>query len=205
MHLLTFSFIPLKYSTIPPTRFKLFLNFLNGFIFIRPNLISFIFKFKLENAYNLWNFQGKSLQKASFDKLYKFSWRPKPASLLTPEQIKVSTLCFIFSLQEQQQQKYFKLNFLKEIRKNLKQYSEKYNAADRLYQSRVSKELLEKRRKLMDDFTLFRKTSSKRFNEYKQQRLELRRGLDTEVSNDKEEIEYTVQFLVESKKEEIPE
>ena len=95
---------------------------------------------------------------------------------------------------------------LKEIRKSLKHYSEKFNAADRIRETRASKELLEKRRKLMDEFSSFRSSSGKRYALQKAKRVELRRGLDTDkLSNDKEEIEYTVQFLVESKKEEVAE
>ena len=99
------------------------------------------------------------------------------------------------------------VHFNKEVRKNLKQYSEKYNAADRLYQSRVSKEQLEKRRKLFEDFSAFRRISAKRLAEQKAERLSLRHGQETDsLSKDKEDdIEDTVQFLVESKKEEVPE
>jgi len=80
------------------------------------------------------------------------------------------------------------------VKKNLKQYSEKYNAADRLYMSRVSKELLEKRRNLFDQFQHAR-------------RVDLRKGKETdELEYDDEDfMEYTVQILVESKKEAVPE
>jgi translation initiation factor 3 subunit B len=47
--------------------------------------------FKGENAYIMWNFQGKQLQKHSYDKLFKFSWRPRPVPLLNEEHKKV---CF---------------------------------------------------------------------------------------------------------------
>jgi translation initiation factor 3 subunit B len=138
--------------------------------------------YRSENTYMMWNFQGKSISKQPFDRLYKLSWRPRPVTPLTPEQIK-------------------------EVRKNLKQYSEKYNAADRLYLSRVSKELLDKRRKMYDDFSSFRHRAAKRFRELTAKRIELRRGQDTEShdqeENDEDYIEYTVQFLVESKKEEV--
>jgi len=135
--------------------------------------------YRQENAFMMWNFQGKSLQKAPFERLYKMSWRPRPAVALTPEQIK-------------------------EVRKNLRQYSEKYNAADRLYQSRVSKEQLEKRRKLMEDFNLFRRMATKRHAEQRAKRVALRDGIDTEQPQQQvEEIEYTVQILVESKKDEV--
>lgn len=143
--------------------------------------------YRSENTYLMFNFQGKSISKQPFDRLYKLSWRPRPVTPLTAEQ-------------------------LKEVRKNLKQYSEKYNAADRLYLSRVSKELLDKRRKMFDDFSNFRSRAEKRFNDQRKRRLELRRGQDTEKDlNDEDEdeeddedfIEYTVQFLVDSKKEEV--
>ena len=57
---------------------------------------------------------------------------------------------------------------------------------------------------MMDDFTLFRRTSSKRLAEQKLKRIELRNGIDTELMLTKEEeIEFSVQFLVETKREEI--
>lgn len=56
----------------------------------------------------------------------------------------------------------------------------------------------------MDDFVLFRRNAARRAVELRQKRLELRGGIDTdELANNREEIEYTVQFLVETKKEEI--
>lgn len=139
--------------------------------------------YRSENTYMMWNFQGKSISKVPFDRLYKLSWRPRPVTPLSAEQIK-------------------------EVRKNLKQYSEKYNAADRLYLSRVSKEMLEKRRRLFDDFLSIRNRTTRRFNDLRTKRIELRRGQDTESQNQESEndenfIEYTVQFLVESKKEEV--
>lgn len=55
----------------------------------------------------------------------------------------------------------------------------------------------------MDDFGSFRSNSTKRFATQKAKRLELRNGVDTDQLTNTEEIEYTVQFLVESKKEEV--
>ena len=88
----------------------------------------------------------------------------------------------------------------------MKTYSEKYSNADKLYQSIVSKELLEKRRSMMDDFSRFRRLSTKRIAEQQAKRIELRGGVDADkAAHDEEIIEQTVQFLVESKKEELPE
>jgi len=136
--------------------------------------------YKLENCYIVWNFQGKQLQKVSFERLYKFSWRPRPATLLTAEQ-------------------------LKKIKKNLKEYSVAFDASDRVFDMAVSKEKLEERKKKMDDFMLFRRTAAKRSQEQKQKRIEFRNGVDTDQNTEVDEIEYTVQFLVETKKEEATE
>ncbi len=54
--------------------------------------------YRLENAFCLWNFQGRQVQpnhKISFEKLYKFSWRPRPQSLLSADQIKVIDFFFL--------------------------------------------------------------------------------------------------------------
>lgn len=127
------------------------------------------------------NFQGKPLQKQVYEKLYKFSWRPRPATLLSADKIK-------------------------EIKKNLKQYSSKYDVVDTARNKIVSQELLEKRKKMMDDFANFRRVTNKRLAEQRARRIELRNGQDTDtLNNDVDEIEYTVQLLVETKKEEVPE
>jgi hypothetical protein len=58
----------------------------------------------------------------------------------------------------------------------------------------------------MEDFNLIRSKAIRRYNEQKLKRIEFRNGTDTDnLSNDNEEIEYTVQFLVETKKEEVAE
>lgn len=130
-----------------------------------------------ENAYSVTNFQGKQMYRTNLDKLYKISWRPTPASILSADH-------------------------KKEIRKNLKTYSEKYNAADRLYGLKVSKEILEKRRSMMDTFMVFRTAANKRFADMKQKLAELRDNFD---HDNEEYVEVPVQFLVETKKEEVPE
>lgn len=95
---------------------------------------------------------------------------------------------------------------MKEIKKNLKQYTARYDVVDIARNKIVSQELLEKRRKMMDDFTSFRRNAAKRMTEQRARRIELRNGLDTEKANQEvEEIEYTVQLLVETKKEEVNE
>jgi len=82
---------------------------------------------KVDNAYWLWNFQGKILNRSSEEKFCQLVWRPRPPTLLSKEQ-------------------------LKDIKKNLK----KYDAKDKMRLFRASKALVEKRKVMMDAFQEYR-------------------------------------------------
>ena len=43
---------------------------------------------KVDNAYWIWNFQGKIIKKATVDKFCQLTWRPRPPTLLSKEQLK---------------------------------------------------------------------------------------------------------------------
>lgn len=43
----------------------------------------------MDNAYWLWTFQGRLLQKNNKDRFCQLLWRPRPATLLSEDQIKV--------------------------------------------------------------------------------------------------------------------
>merc|ERR1711988_1671823 len=62
-------------------------------------------KYQMEAGYAIWTFQGRLLHKVQKEKLFHIAWRPHPPSLLS----------------QQKQQ---------DIKKNLKQYSRKYDAMD---------------------------------------------------------------------------
>lgn len=47
---------------------------------------------QVDNAYWLWSFQGKILKQQTVDKFCQLLWRPRPPSLLTTQDIKVSPL-----------------------------------------------------------------------------------------------------------------
>ena len=57
----------------------------------------------MENGYNLWTSHGRQLDHKRYDKLHQLLWRPRPPSLLSEAKEK-------------------------EIRKNLRDYSRKYEA-----------------------------------------------------------------------------
>jgi len=130
---------------------------------------------KVDNAYWVWNFQGKILKRCSIDKFCQLSWRPRPPSLLAKDQVK-------------------------EIKKNLKKYSDQFNAKDKMRQSKASKELLLKRSALYETFEEFREVALERYACDIDKRLALREGVDTDNIDESELDEEVVEFLV---KEEV--
>ena len=134
-------------------------------------------KTKVDTGYCVWSFQGKILKRNTSGAFCQLLWRPRPPSLL--------------SAKEQ-----------KEIRKNLKKYSAQFESKDRMRTSRASKELIEKRRTMMNEFNAYREKCREKWAEQKLQRLVLRNNVDTdEIDNEsKNEDEEVVEFFV---KEEI--
>jgi len=126
---------------------------------------------KLDNAYWVWNFQGKILKRSSIDRFCQLCWRPRPPSLLGKDQ-------------------------LKEIKKNLKKYSDQFNAKDKLRQSKASKELMEKRRGLMEKFRKYREEKDQEYAEGMEERCRLREGIDTDNIDESDLEEEVVEFLI---------
>jgi len=126
---------------------------------------------KVDNAYWMWNFQGKILKRANVDKFCQLTWRPRPPTLLGKDQ-------------------------MREIKKNLKKYSDQFNAKDKMRQSKASKELIAKRQKRMDDYTSWRAKKDQEYEDNRARRLELRGGFDADDDTTEAYEEETVEFLV---------
>ncbi|KAF4519211.1 hypothetical protein B566_EDAN015317 [Ephemera danica] len=130
-------------------------------------------KQKVDNGFWLWSFQGKRLKKYNIDSFCQLMWRPRPPTLLGVKQ-------------------------QKEIKKNLKKYTPQFESKDRMRMTRASKELIEKRCKLMSDFNEYRMKRVETYVSQKTRRLELRSNIDTdEVESDTKNVEEEeVEFFV---------
>ncbi|XP_055902277.1 eukaryotic translation initiation factor 3 subunit B [Eupeodes corollae] len=132
-------------------------------------------KVKEDTGYNMYSFQGRILKRTILKNFVQFLWRPRPPTLLT----------------EAQQ---------KEIKKTLKKYSPQFENKDRLRMTRASKELLEKRAQLREQFSEYRNKRVVEWKEQKNRRMQLRNHVDTDSLETEDVDEEIVEFLI---KEEI--
>merc|ERR1712055_800706 len=127
---------------------------------------------KVDNAYWLWNFQGKILKRSSVEKFCQLVWRPRPPTLLAKEQIK-------------------------EIKKNLKKYSVKFNQKDAQRSNKASAELAARRQKLMSSFSEWKEQKEEEYAMARDKRMALRDGIDTDYDEGDQFEEETVEFLIQ--------
>jgi len=132
---------------------------------------------KVDNGYFIWSFQGKILQRHPLDQFCNFSWRPRPESLLSEKE-------------------------LSKIKKELKKYQKQFEQKDKLSQSKASKELIDKRRNLFNEFEEFRARHRATFEEYKSDRLALREGMDSEEESG-DQLEEKIEFFIREETEVI--
>ena len=124
----------------------------------------------MDNEYCVWSFQGRLIRKHKLDRFCQLLWRPRPPTLLSEAK-------------------------LKEIRKNLKQYSAQFEVKDRMMMSKVSKDILENRKRLMKEFRDYRERCKEQSEEKRARLMELR-GID-EHDNEGVEEEVIEFFLRE--------
>ena len=75
---------------------------------------------QMENGYMVWSFSGQLMYKKSHDRFFQFAWRPRPPCVLSDGK-------------------------LKELSKNLKQYSKRYEEEDEALLAAADSEFLAKR------------------------------------------------------------
>jgi len=133
---------------------------------------------QMENGYNLWSSQGRPLGHWKHEKFYQFMWRPRPPSLLSEAKEK-------------------------EIRKNLRSYSQKYEEEDKKLKLALQGDRLQQRKQQHADFEAFIQQKNAEYIAQKQLRMDLRDGAESDNSSaytlvediDEQEISYKEENL----------
>jgi len=125
---------------------------------------------KVDNAYWLWSFQGKCLRKTALDELCQFLWRPRPPTPITAAD-------------------------LREIKKKSKKYAATFDLQDQMRSNKASQDIIDTRRRFVEEFALLYAMNRKRLEEEKGRRIELR-GRDTSVTTEEETNEEVIEFLI---------
>ena len=79
---------------------------------------------QMENGYHVWSFSGQLLYKRSHERFFQFAWRPRPVCLLSEDK-------------------------QKEVLKNLKQFSKRYEEEDEALMATQDSEYLAERQRLV--------------------------------------------------------
>ncbi|ROV93007.1 hypothetical protein VMCG_08985 [Cytospora schulzeri] len=88
-------------------------------------------KHAMENGYHIYDFRGELLREEPIEKFKQWSWRPRPATLLTKEE-------------------------QKSIRKNLREYSRVFEELDAQRITGANQEVIERRRQMLEEWLDFR-------------------------------------------------
>jgi len=133
---------------------------------------------RYDTSYRIHTFQGRELFRKSIETLCRFKWRPRPPVNLPEQKIR-------------------------EIRQNIKTISQQFEEEDRREQQKLSKELLEKRKQVMDEFNKLRTEHQQRREQEKEERIRLRDGFDTDTIDQSDCIEEQLTVIVKTDKVEI--
>lgn len=85
----------------------------------------------MENGYHLYTFSGQLLREEAIDQFKQWAWRPRPERLLSKEE-------------------------MKNVRKNLREYSRAFEEADLAKKSSADKAVVEQRRRMLDEWLAWR-------------------------------------------------
>ncbi|CAJ0920097.1 unnamed protein product, partial [Mesorhabditis belari] len=127
-------------------------------------------------GYRLYTFQGRELLRKNLERMMQFKWRPRPPVKLSEQKVK-------------------------EIRKNLKTTSAKFDREDNEEKVKASQEVIDKRRKIMLAFDIIRKKNHALIEKQKDERKRLRNGVDTEADLQNEDlVEETITVALSTQK-----
>ena len=140
----------------------------------------------MENGFMMWSSHGRELSHEKKDKFYQFLWRPRPPSLLTEAKEK-------------------------EIRKNLRNYSKKYEEEDAKLKTLLDADLLKKRHEQHKAFEQFLKAKAAEYKALAAQRIALRGGTESDDEDaytlveeeEREQLEMTEEVIDDGEEIEI--
>lgn len=134
----------------------------------------------METGYHLYDFKGTLLHEEHVDRFKQWSWRPRPATLLSKDEQKT-------------------------VRKNLREYSRVFEEQDLAKRNQASAEEVERRMRLLNEWYSWRQEV---LSDLAEQREE--RGLTARVEDEvrdgaegEEVVEEMVEELVQEFEEEI--
>ncbi|KAF2166445.1 hypothetical protein M409DRAFT_66515 [Zasmidium cellare ATCC 36951] len=90
-----------------------------------------VWKHRMENGYHLYSFSGQLLREEPIEQFKQWAWRPRPERLLSKEE-------------------------MKNVRKNLREYSRQFEEADVAKRSSADKAVIEARRRQLDEWLAWR-------------------------------------------------
>lgn len=96
----------------------------------------------MENGYHIYTFSGQLLREEPIEQFKQFTWRPRPDRLLSKEE-------------------------MKNIRKNLREYARQFDEADQAKKSSADKEVIERRRRMLDEWLAWRERTVEELYEEK--------------------------------------
>lgn len=94
----------------------------------------------MENGYHLYTFAGQTLREEPTEQFKQFSWRPRPERLLSKDE-------------------------MKNIRKNLREYSRQFEESDVAKKSSANKAVVEARRAQLEEWLAYRARASEELEE----------------------------------------
>ena len=131
---------------------------------------------QMENGFIMWSSHGHELSHEKKDKFYQLLWRPRPPSLLSEAKEK-------------------------EIRKNLREYSKKYEQEDERLKTMLDANLLKERQEKHKAFENFLRAKAQEYADMRPRRIELRGGVESDDEDAYTLVEEEERELIEQTEE----
>ena len=146
-----------------------------------PPFFFSLVRVQMESGYSLWDFRGQRVEEAKVERFKQLLWRPRPPTLLSREQQRT-------------------------IRRNLREYSRQFEEQDQLDAANENSELVERRTRLLDEWTAWRRECREQLEEKrrvlgKQPKASLLKAQEAEEAD--EEVEEWVEEVIDEKIEVI--